>query len=82
LGKKLVEKLMEWPARQIVHRVRQLDEVLQKCLAKDRAQRFASVAATRQALIPAIEQCPPLSPAGTASEAMSNEEATTGLLPA
>jgi serine/threonine-protein kinase len=39
--------------------VKQLDSVLQKCLAKDRKQRFASVAAMQQELIPAIEHCPP-----------------------
>jgi hypothetical protein len=63
--------------------VRLLDEVLQRCLAKDREQRFASVAAMQQQLIPAIENCPALAPAATADNAeMSNEEATTGLLPA
>ena len=63
--------------------VQQLDEVLQRCLAKDRGQRFASVAAMQQELIPAIEHCPALAPAGTAGDAtMSSEEATTGLLPA
>ena len=62
--------------------VRQIDEVLQRCLAKDRGQRFASVAAMQQELIPAIEHCPALAPSVTAGDAMSNEEATTGLLPA
>ncbi len=62
--------------------VRQLDDVLQRCLAKDRGQRFASVAAMQQELIPAIEHCPALAPAVTTGDAMmSNEEATTGLLP-
>ncbi len=63
--------------------VRQLDEVLQRCLAKDRGQRFASVADMQQELIPAIEQCPALALAVPTSDAMmGNEEATTGLLPA
>lgn len=55
---------------------------LQRCLAKDRGKRFASVAAMQQDLIPAIEHCPPLSPAVTTSDAPVSEEATTGLLPA
>jgi len=38
----------------------QLDAVLQKSLAKDRAARFASAAAMQQELIPALRQCPPL----------------------
>jgi tRNA A-37 threonylcarbamoyl transferase component Bud32 len=63
--------------------LQQLDEVLQRCLAKDPGQRFASVAAMQQELIPAIEHCPAPAPAGTAGDAtMSSEEATTGLLPA
>jgi hypothetical protein len=37
-----------------------LDAALQKSLAKDRAARFASAAAMRQELIPALRQCPPL----------------------
>ncbi|MDQ3753810.1 MAG: serine/threonine protein kinase, partial [Acidobacteriota bacterium] len=40
--------------------VQQLDDVLQKCLAKDRQKRFASAAALRQELIPALRACPPL----------------------
>jgi hypothetical protein len=63
--------------------VQQLDEVLQRCLAKDWGQRFASVAAMQQELIPAIQHCPALAPAGTAGDAtMGSEEATTDLLPA
>jgi len=63
--------------------VRQLDAVLQRCLAKDRRQRFDSVEAMQQELIPAIEHCPALALTVTAGDAtMSNEEATTGLLPA
>jgi len=61
--------------------VRYLDKVLQRCLAKDRVQRFASVAAMQQELIPAIEQCPALTPATTDDATISSEEATTGLLP-
>lgn len=63
--------------------VRQLDDVLQRCLAKDRVQRFDSVSAMQQELIPAIEHCPALTPTVTTDDAtMSSEEATTGLLPA
>jgi serine/threonine-protein kinase len=62
--------------------VRRLDEVLQRCLAKDRGQRFASVAAMQQMLIPAIEHCPVLLLAETTGHAaIGNENATTGLLP-
>jgi RIO-like serine/threonine protein kinase len=39
--------------------VRELDRVLQRCLAKDRTDRFASVAEARALLIPAIRSCPP-----------------------
>ncbi|MDQ3685875.1 MAG: serine/threonine protein kinase, partial [Acidobacteriota bacterium] len=35
-----------------------LDEVLQRCLAKNPKDRFASAAETQRALIPAIRQCP------------------------
>jgi serine/threonine-protein kinase len=49
--------------------VRLLDEVLQRCLAKDRGQRFASVAAMQQELIPVIEHCPALASAVTADDA-------------
>jgi len=62
---------------------RKLDEVLQRCLAKDRGQRFDSVAAMQKELIPAIENCPVLARAVTKGDAtISNEEAPTGLLPA
>ena len=62
---------------------RKLDEVLQRCLAKDRGQRFESVAAMQKELIPAIEHCPALASAVTKGDAtISNDEATTGLLPA
>jgi serine/threonine protein kinase len=64
-------------------RVRLLDEVLQRCLAKDRERRFASVATMQQELIPAIEHCPALAPAVNAGDAtIIDEEAPTGLLPA
>ena len=36
-----------------------LDGVLQKCLAKDRGQRFSTVSELRQELIPAVRECPP-----------------------
>ena len=39
--------------------VRCLDEVLQRCLAKSRDERFASIADLRDALIPAVRRCPP-----------------------
>lgn len=39
-----------------------LDEVLQKCLAKNPADRFASVDETQRQLIAAIRNCPPASP--------------------
>jgi hypothetical protein len=39
---------------------RELDAVLQKSLAKDRAARYATAAAMQQELIPALRQCPPL----------------------
>jgi hypothetical protein len=63
--------------------VQQLNAVLQRCLAKDRGQRFASVAAVQQELIPAIEHCPALAPSGTpVDKIIIDEEAPTGLLPA
>jgi serine/threonine protein kinase len=40
--------------------VRRLDGVLQKCLAKDRAERFGSIAEMQKELIPALESCPAL----------------------
>lgn len=47
---------------------RELDAVLQKSLAKDRAARYATVAAMQQELIPALRHCPPLvSPAEPAA---------------
>jgi hypothetical protein len=39
--------------------VKGLDHVLQRCLAKDRTARYASVAEARRELIPAILACPP-----------------------
>jgi serine/threonine protein kinase len=62
--------------------VQRLDEVLQRCLAKDRGERFASVAAMQQELIPAIEHCPALASAVTAGDATMSSEEETGLLPA
>ena len=41
--------------------VKCLDEALQRCLAKDPAQRFASVAKAQRELIPAIRTCPVVS---------------------
>ena len=40
---------------------KRLDEALQRCLAKDPAERFASVANAQQELIPAIRNCPVVS---------------------
>lgn len=37
-----------------------LDQVLQKILAKERSERYPTAQAMKQALIPAIRQCPPL----------------------
>jgi len=39
--------------------LKELDRVLQLCLAKDRDDRFASVADLRRELVPAIRACPP-----------------------
>jgi RIO-like serine/threonine protein kinase len=58
-----------------VAEIQRLDEVLQKCLAKDRAQRYATIAELQGALIPAIGACPPfVTPA-----AASGDEETTSL---
>lgn len=63
--------------------VQQLNAVLQRCLTKDRGQRFASVAAMQQELIPAIEHCPALARSGSTVDTVTiDEEAATGLLPA
>src|SRR5258708_33165480 len=61
--------------------VEQLDRVLQKCLAKDRRQRFTSVAAMKQELVPAIEHCPPFAPTAASSKAIMKSEDATGTLP-
>jgi hypothetical protein len=39
-----------------------LDAILQKCLAKERAERIASAADLQHELIPALRQCPALAP--------------------
>ena len=39
-----------------------LDAVLQRALAKDRAQRFSTAQEMRAALLPALRACPPLQP--------------------
>jgi hypothetical protein len=39
--------------------LKELDHVLQRCLAKDRTARYANVAEARRELIPAIYACPP-----------------------
>ena len=46
-----------------------LDAVLQKCLAKDREERFSSAAAMQQELIPAIREYRRLASQQTGSEA-------------
>jgi eukaryotic-like serine/threonine-protein kinase len=50
--------------------VRALDAVLQRCLAKEAAGRFASVAEARAALVPALRACPSLraGPGGDSTE--------------
>jgi len=61
--------------------VTHLDSVLQKCLAKDHAQRFASVAAMQQELIPAVEHCPPFPPIpGSSKEMGIGDDATKTFL--
>jgi serine/threonine protein kinase len=42
-----------------------LDEVLQRCLAKDRKHRFSSAAEMQKELIPALRNCPVLSTEAT-----------------
>lgn len=50
--------------------VRELDGVLQRCLAKDRAGRFSSVAEMQAALIPVLACCPAFpKPTASASDA-------------
>jgi len=58
-----------------VKEVQRLDAVLQKCLAKDRTGRFASVAELQTELIPALNDCPPLA----APEAVNVEGGPPGL---
>lgn len=61
--------------------VKQLDSVLQNCLAKDRKQRFVSVAAMQEELIPAIRQCPPFaSIPASPGDLRSRDEATRTFL--
>ena len=40
--------------------IRQLDAVLQQCLAKERTGRYATVTEVQGKLIPALRACPPL----------------------
>lgn len=42
--------------------VRELDAALQRCLAKDKAARIASMAEMQAALVPWIARCPPFPP--------------------
>jgi GAF domain-containing protein len=51
--------------------LRELDRVLQLCLAKDRDDRFASVGEMRRELVPAIRACPPF--AGTPRASWNHE---------
>jgi serine/threonine protein kinase len=60
--------------------VQKLDEVLQKCMAKDRQQRFASVGAMQEELIRAIEDCSPFARAAASSASFSSG-AATGTIP-
>jgi Protein kinase domain/PDZ domain len=48
--------------------VLRLEAVLRKCLARDPRERFARVAELEKALIPALEECPPLGPAAARRE--------------
>jgi len=61
--------------------VERLDGVLQRCLAKDRGQRFATVAALQPELIPAIERYPPFGPAPGSSSAITGSDEATRRLP-
>jgi eukaryotic-like serine/threonine-protein kinase len=63
--------------------VKQLDSVLQKCLAKARTQRFVSVAAMQAELILAIRQCPPFAtmPASPGDLRSRDEPTRTFLTP-
>jgi serine/threonine protein kinase len=47
--------------------VKELDRVLQLCLAKDRDDRYANVGALRREIVPAIRACPPFAGAPRAS---------------
>jgi serine/threonine protein kinase len=58
-----------------VPEVVRLDEVLQKCLAKDPRDRFTSAAEMQSELIPAIDQCPVL-----ASHLQVGPDADTAIL--
>ena len=61
--------------------VKQLDSVLQRCMAKDRGQRFGSVVAMQQELIPAIKHCPPFASIPTSTKEMrSRDDATETFL--
>jgi len=51
--------------------VKTLDTVLQKCLAKDAANRFGSIAETERQLIPAMRNCPSIS--GYAADVLNDE---------
>jgi len=63
--------------------VKRLDSVLQRCLAKDRGQRFVSVSAMQKELIPAIKHCPSFASIPTPTKEMrSRDDATkTFLIP-
>lgn len=56
---------------------KQLDSVLQKCLSKDRGQRFASVEAMQQELIPAIEHCSPFAATPISPKEMQSRDNAT-----
>jgi serine/threonine-protein kinase len=42
--------------------IHSLDRVLQRCLAKDPGDRYRDASELRQALVPALQACPPLDP--------------------
>ncbi|HTT67781.1 MAG TPA: hypothetical protein VMF70_07125 [Gemmatimonadales bacterium] len=50
-----------------LHEVRALDAALQRCLAKEPRDRYASAAALRRDLVPVLRDCPALAHAGGAA---------------